>query len=185
MPAPTVLRFYTIERKFFLTFKPKTQLFHLLRARFPPNYYNANSTHCSPKPPKLTIFMFWEPRFTPNKAFWPLTEAQKVPLSGFEEFKSATSRFWEAQNVPLSGSDHLLKLKKCHLQDLRTSKSTTFRFWEPRFTQNKLFWPLTEAQNGPLSAFEGPNLPKISLSANLRSSKFQVNRPWAQIGVKP
>ena len=124
--------------------RPQIRLFdHLLKPKMS-HFQDLRSSIC-------TTFRFWETRFTANKAFWPLTEAQNVPLSGFEKFKSATYRIWEAQNVPLSGFE---KLKMSHLQDLRSSKSPTFSFWETRFTQNKPFWLHTEAQNGPLSGFE-------------------------------
>ena len=82
---------------------------------------------------KSPTFRFWETRFTPNKPFWPLTEAQKVPLSGFER-----------PVLPqISLSDHLLKPKMSHFQDLRSSKVPLLGFESPYLPQN-----------GPLSGFE-------------------------------
>ena len=179
MPAPTVLRFYSLKREKFFDFLAQNP---------------SSEIQISPKS--------------------PLTEAQNVPLSGFEKLKMShfqvlrsskcpTYRIWEAQKVPLlaferpdlpkiSLSDYILKPKMVHFQDLRSSKCPTYRWTDPKSTTCR-FW---EAQKVPLLAFERSDLPKISLSdyilkhkmvhfQDLRSSKFQVNRPWAQIGVKP
>ena len=134
MPAPTVLRFYSLKREKFFDFLAQNP---------------SSEIQISPKS--------------------PLTEAQNVPLSGFEKLKMShfqvlrsskcpTYRIWEAQKVPLlaferpdlpkiSLSDYILKPKMVHFQDLRSSKcptyrwtdpkSATFGFWETRFTPNK------------------------------------------------
>ena len=128
MPIPTVLGFYTLKREnFFLTFYPKTQLFHLLTFRFPLNYYNANSTHCSPSQ-KLTIFRpdlpqtrLFDHLLKPKIYHFQDLRSSKVPLLGFER----------PDLLQISLFDHLLKPKMSHFQDLRSSKVPLLGFESP------------------------------------------------------
>ena len=138
MPAPTVLRFYTLEtRKFFWLFTQKPNSFTFSE----PDFHQITTMPTAPTvPPSPKIDHFERPDLLQIRLF-----------------------------------DHLLKPKMYHFQDLRSSKSPTFRIWEPRFTPNKPFWLLTEAQKVPLTGFEKF---KMSHFQVLRSSKWPTFRFW-------
>ena len=167
MPAPTVLRFYPLKRKNFLTFYPKTQLFYLQKYHF----QDLRSSKCP-------TFRFWEVQKVPLSGFESPDLLQirlfdhllkpkmshfqdlwssKVPLPGFEKLKKSHFQDLRAQIYPnFKGTDpkcptfRICEVQKCHFQVLRSSKSPTFRIWEPRFTQISG----EQTQNVPLSGFE-------------------------------
>ena len=183
MPIPTVLRFYTLERKIFWLFTQNANFSTFSESDFPQITTMPTAPTVPTKPKNWQFSCFERPQIRlfdhllkPKMSHFQDLRSSKVPLTGFESpdllqirlfdhlLKPKMSHFQDLRSskVPLTGFE---KLKMSHFQVLTTywsPKSTTFRIWETRFSPNK-----------PLLNFRWTD-PEPRLGSNHRSKLGQV-----------